>query len=115
MSSGIYQRGEPNPQLLPVASAKAVPFGALVGLSGGTLVKASDTAWNTDLATTQTGFALLFAGVAQQEKDANANVFGHGGNFALQIRADTSGVFRFACKAGTYAVGDKVALLTPGL
>lgn len=105
---GTYQRGEPRQVNIPVASAKAVANGNLVGVSGNTLVNAADTAWNTDIATTQTAFALLFAGVAQQDKDANKNIFGNGGAFALKMRTATGGVFRFACKAGTYNLGDYV-------
>ena len=106
--SATYQRGEPRQVMVPVASAKAVAQGDLVGVSSGTLVKASDTTWDTNLATTQPAFALLFAGVAMQDKDADENVFGHGGTLVLKLRVATGGVFRFACSAGTYTVGQYV-------
>jgi hypothetical protein len=104
----IWLRGEPNSVMLPIASAKAAAAGSMVGFTGGTTVLASDTTWDTNIATTQTAFALLFAGICVQDKDADEDVFGHGGDFALKVRVATSGVFLMACAAGTYAVGDLV-------
>jgi hypothetical protein len=104
----VWLRGEPNSVMIPVASAKAVQAGAMVGVASNTLVNASDTTWDTNIATTQPAFALVFAGIAMQDKDADEDVFGHGGDFALRLRVATSGVFLMACAAGTYYVGSLV-------
>lgn len=102
-----YQYGGSNPTIATVATAKAVAVGDLCGMSSGTLVKASDTTWNTDLATTQSDFRALFLGVSGQQKDANlARVFGNATDNVIRI--DAGGVFVFDCASATFEVGDFV-------
>lgn len=102
-----YQYGGTNPTIATVATAKAVAVGDLCGMSSGTLVKASDTTWNTDLATTQSDFRALFLGVSGQQKDANvARVFGNATDNVIRI--DAGGVFVFDCASATFEVGDFV-------
>lgn len=102
-----YQYGGTNPTIATVATAKAVAVGDLCGMSSGTLVKASDTTWNTDLATTQSDFRALFLGVSGQQKDANlARVFGNATDNVIRI--DAGGVFTFDCASATFEVGDFV-------
>jgi len=102
-----YQYGGTNPTIATVATAKAVAVGDLCGMSSGTLVKASDTTWNTDLATTQSDFRALFLGVSGQQKDANlARVFGNATDNVIRI--DAGGIFTFDCASATFEVGDFV-------
>lgn len=102
-----YFYGGTNPTIATVATAKAVAVGDLCGMSSGTLVKASDTTWNTDLATTQSDFRALFLGVSGQQKDANvARVFGNATDNVIRI--DAGGVFQFDCASATFEVGDFV-------
>jgi hypothetical protein len=94
--------------MLPCASAKAVAKEDLVGVSSGLLVKASDQAWDTDLATTRAAFVALFLGVAAQTKPADGSAHGNAGDNLLKVRVNTGGVHTFACAAGTYTVGQWV-------
>lgn len=107
MATPQYVLGATAPAIVTVATAKAVATGDLVGMSGGTLVRAEDTAWDTNLATTQTAFAALFLGVSAQRKDANvARVPGNSEDNV--IRVDTTGVFEYDCASASFAVGDLV-------
>jgi hypothetical protein len=102
-----YQFGGTNPTIATVATAKAVAVGDIVGMSSGTLVKASDETWDTNLATTQTNFVTKFLGVSGQQKDANvARVFGNASDNVIRI--DAGGVFEFDCASATFEVGDLV-------
>lgn len=102
-----YIRGETRPVFVTVATAKAVSTGALVGMSSGTLVLASDTTWDTDTSGTQADFVPLFLGVAAQDKVANvARV--HGNSEDNKIRVATSGIWEFDCASANFAVGDLV-------
>lgn len=102
-----YQFGGTNPTIATVATAKAVAVGDIVGMSSGTLVKASDETWDTNLATTQTNFVARFLGVSGQQKDANvARVFGNASDNVIRI--DAGGVFEFDCASATFEVGDLV-------
>src|SRR5262245_26551848 len=105
--SSRYVRGETDPVIAPVLTAQAVAPGDLVGLSSGNVVRAEDTAWDTNTATTQLAFAALFLGVSGQRKSANvARVDANGED--NRIRVDASGVFEFDCAAANFAVGDLV-------
>jgi len=107
MAVSQYQFGGTNPTIATIATAKAVAVGDLVGMSSGTLVKASDTTWNTDLATTQSDFRALFLGVSGQQKAAgDARVFGNATDNV--VRVDAGGIFQFDCASATFEVGDLV-------
>jgi hypothetical protein len=102
-----YLHGEPRPVIAPVLTAQAVAIGDLVGLSSGNVVRAEDTTWDTNLATTQAAFVLLFLGVSAQKKiAATARVVGNPED--NKIRIDAGGVFEFDCASATFAVGDLV-------
>lgn len=102
-----YLYGETNPIDTPIATAKAVDTGNLVGLSSGTLVNASDETWDTNLATTQVNFVTKYLGVAAQTKDASTAQI-RGNSIANRCRVDTDGVFLFATASASYEVGDYV-------
>lgn len=107
-TSGEHQYGDARPVMATIAAAKSTEIGDILGYSSGTVVKASDTAWDTNLATTQTAFALLFLGAAAQKKAANADPYGNTGENAGKIRVDTGGVRKYAAAAGSYPVGQLV-------
>jgi mRNA-degrading endonuclease toxin of MazEF toxin-antitoxin module len=104
-----YLYGETNPVSAPIATANSIAIGDLVGYDTSTnyVVKASDFAWTTDLATTQTAFALVFLGTSGQKKLAGeARVFGNSTDNIVRI--DCSGVFECDATAATYEFGDFV-------
>lgn len=107
MPTTIYSRGETNPVFAPVLTAQAVAIGDIVGLSSGNVVRAEDTAWDTNIGTTQTAFALLFLGVASQRKVAAvARVDGNGKDNLIRI--NPQGIYLSDCASATFAVGDLV-------
>lgn len=103
-----YIHGEVCPVKVTIATAKAVDAGDLVGMSSGTLVKAEDTAWDTDLATTQEAFIALFLGVSMQDKTSTTNARVFGNSEDNTIVAATAGVYEFDCASATFEVGDLV-------
>jgi hypothetical protein len=107
MAAPQFLYGDPQPIVVPIATAKATADGNIVGLSSGTLVNASDTTWNTNIATTQTDFRLLFLGISMQDKAAAvARVYGNSED--NRIGVSTGGVWEFDCASATFAVGDFV-------
>lgn len=91
-----------------IATAKATASGDLVGMSAGTLVRAEDTTWDTDLATTQTAFAALFLGASAQTKTSTtvARVFGNSQDNVIEVA--TGGVWEYDCASATFEIGDFV-------
>lgn len=107
MSYVQYQYGDTNPVAVPVLTAQAVAIGDIVGLDTGSVIRAEDEAWDTDLATTQGNFILKYLGVSGQLKDSGkARVFGNSTDNIIRI--DTSAVFEFPCDSASYLVGDYV-------
>lgn len=105
--SAQYIREETHPVIAPVLTAQAVERGDLVGISSGNVVRAEDTAWNTNIGTTQTDFAAIFAGVSGQRKEADvARVDGNSEDNA--IRVSTTGIYEFDCASATFTVGQLV-------
>lgn len=102
--AGTYQRGDPKQVMYPVASATAVAEGDLCASVSDLLVPAGSYTWDTDETTTRKAFVAAFLGRSAQDKDANDNVFGHGGSFGLKVRVDTGGVYRYPVAAGTYVL-----------
>lgn len=107
MSAPQFMYGDPVPKVVPIATAQAVADGDIVGMAAGTMVRAEDTAWNTDLATTQTAFALLFLGTSMQDKVVGtARVYGNSED--NRIGVSVGGVWEFDCASASFAVGDLV-------
>ncbi len=96
--------------ITPAAIATALPVavGDIVGMSAGTLIVADATSlWDTNIATTQTAFSLLFLGVSNDRKDANvARAWGQSND--NQVSIVTAGVVEFDCASATFEVGDWV-------
>jgi len=91
----------------------AIAVGDLVGQAGGTITgatssvsitvglpfPASDTPWDTNLATTQEAFHDAFLGVANQRgQSADTD----------SIQVGTNGVYEFDCASASFNVGDLV-------
>jgi hypothetical protein len=108
MADPRYIQGDTAPHNVTIATAKATSKGNLVGLSSNTLVNASDTAWDTDLATTQAAFVALFLGVSDQSKSSTTNARVYGNSQDNVIRVATGGVWEFDCASATFEVGDLV-------
>lgn len=103
----VYGSTSGSPVVAPVTNAQAVAVGDLVGISSGNVVRAEDTAWDTNTSTTQAAFALLFLGSSAQRKVANvARVYGNGQD--NEIRVDTAGEWEYDCATANFAVGDLV-------
>jgi hypothetical protein len=102
-----YLYGDVNEVKVTIATAKAVDAGDLVGMASGTLVRAEDQAWDTNLLTTQTNFANLFLGVSMQTKDAStARIRGNSEDNTIMVAPE--GVYEFDCESATFEVGDLV-------
>lgn len=102
-----YLHSDTDPVMVPIATGQAVDVGDLSGLDAGTLVRAEDTTWDTNLATTQTAFVAKFLGVSGQKKAAGtARIFGNSSDNICRV--DSAGIYEFSCASATFAVGDLV-------
>jgi hypothetical protein len=107
MGTPRYSQGDALPASVPVATAQAIARWDIVGLNSNTLVRASDTVWDTNLLTTQTDFQTFFAGVSMQDKLANiARVYGNDADNNIEIQ--TSGVIEMDCVQQSFNVGDYI-------
>ena len=94
-----FRTAEADLATAPVGSSDVVYRGDMVGLSSGAVKCASDTTWDTNLATTQTAFAKVFIGVAMEDSASGETA---------EILIREAGVFEFDCAAATFDVGDLV-------
>ncbi|WP_013627525.1 capsid cement protein [Rubinisphaera brasiliensis] len=94
-----FRSGQVQLQRVRVDSETVIEAGDLVFLDGDDAKPAADFTWDTDLATTQAGFAAVFLGVAHQPSPAGE---------AEPISVDVSpfSVYEFDVAASTYEVGD---------
>lgn len=107
MADPKYLYGNNRPRNATIATAQAVAGGDIVGMAAGTLVRAEDQAWDTDTATTQAAFRLLFLGISQQTKAAAvARPYGNSADNVCAVA--TGGVFEFDCASATFEVGARV-------
>lgn len=95
-----HRYGEPNVEVVPVASATAISIGDLLwyDASDDTAKPASSYTWNTDLATTQGTFKDVFCGVALSAHVANDTK-------VTTVRVATAGVHEFDCASATFDLG----------
>lgn len=90
----------------PRLTAQAIATGDLVGLNTN-VVRASDTVWDTNLATTQADFVAYFLGVSGQTAlSGTARIYGDSTDNV--IRVDTGGFFEFDCVSASFTVGQFV-------
>ena len=108
-----YSFNATNPVVAPVATNKAIAVGDLVALSSGSAISASDFAWDTNLATTQTAFASALLGISGQAKKADVALV-YGNSVANQIRVDCSGIFQGDYSGSALLVGDFVGPTNSG-
>ena len=100
-----YLYGETNPVSAGIQTADAINVGDLVSYGMGSVHKASEISWTTDLGTTQTNFAAGFLGVSGQKKLAGESRV-HGNSTDNIIRIDCSGVYEFSCVNASYEIGE---------
>lgn len=109
MSGNVHIRGQVETIELPVKLNGSVPADTisnadLVFLSVSANVSSADKAanftWDTNLATTQAEFALLFAGIAIGRSRINSTDARD-----LNLLVETRGVFRLPCTSAAYAAG----------
>lgn len=107
MAAPQYLYDDAAPVKATIATAKAIDSGDLVGMSAGTLVRAEDQAWDTDLATTQAAFVALFLGASMQTKDAStARIRGNSEDNTIMVAA--GGVWEYDAASATFEVGGLV-------
>lgn len=97
-----HQYGDGEPVVtIAVPTATVIEVNDLIATNSSTEVPypASDQAWDTDLATTQTAFATRFLGVAAK--------YSRNGDID-PIVVNTNGVFEFECAAAQFKLGDLV-------
>lgn len=97
-----HQYGDAKPVVTKaVPTATVIETNDLIGTvaSGDAPYPASDQAWDTDLATTQTAFVARFLGVSM-EASRNGDI--------QPIRVNTAGVHEFECAAAQFELGDLV-------
>ena len=93
-----YRVEEDAPRQIPVASATVIKIGDLCYLDTlGNVKPAADFTWDTNLATTQTAFALAFIGVAESQSKALETD---------AVRVGTKGVWEMPCASATFRVFD---------
>lgn len=106
-----YKTGHTGPVSLPFKAGVAAYIGDCVyqdAADGHTAKPGGSFTWDTDLATTQTAFALVFVGVAMQGYDgSNANAYGIKDGY---LRVASRGIFEFDCASANFKVGDRVGL-----
>lgn len=108
MADPKYLYDDSRPQKVTIATAQVTAINDICAMVTGTVVRAADFTWTTDLATTQTAFALVFAGVAAQVKTSTTNARVYGNSEDNVIMLSTAGVFEYDCAAATLEVGDFV-------
>lgn len=94
-----FRSGQVQLQKVRVDGATVIAAGDLVFLDGDDAKPASDFPWDTDLATTQQGFAEVFLGVAHQASPA-------GEQEPISVDVSPLSVYEFDVAGGTYEVGD---------
>jgi len=108
--ANVHRNGPVDRVYLDVAVTGVVPtnniaIGDFVAVSSGRAIPATVFTWDTDLATTQTAFALAFLGVSwSRSRAATTDVRD------VNIGVDTDGNIECDCTAAAYAVGAFVGL-----
>lgn len=99
MNYQSHQYGDAKPVVTkPVPSATVIEVNDIIGqiAADGLPFPASAQAWDTDLATTQTAFILLFLGIATENSRAGDTA---------PIKVNTAGVHEFECAAAQFKLG----------
>jgi hypothetical protein len=102
-----WRYGDTAPAIVAFDVGTAIELGSLcyIDASDSNTAKAAGSfTWDTDLATTQAAFHLVFMGVAMQSYDGDAAPHDIGLKDG-KIRIATEGVFEFDCASATFAAG----------
>ena len=94
-----WRYGDTNPVVAAVDAKTVIEIGDLVWQDTDDAKPAGSFTWDTDLVTTQDGFADKFLGVAMQRSRSGDTA---------PIRVATTGVFEFDCASGTFELGEMV-------
>lgn len=100
MAVPIFRKGSHQLIAYPVASATVVARHDMcwMAASDNEIYPASDFPWDTNIATTQAAFAVLFAGIAYQKSDS-----GDTDDVSVDVSADTW--YEFDCASNTPKAG----------
>ncbi len=96
-----FRSGQVQLHKLRVDSGTVIEAGDLVFLDTDDVKPASDFTWDTDLATTQSEFAAVFLGVAQQQS-------ADGDTDDVSVDLSPFSVYEFDVNSATYEVGDSL-------
>ncbi len=96
-----FRNGQRRVQQVPVATGTIIWIGDMIFLSTAEAKAAIDFTWNSDLATTQAGFADLFLGIAMQ-----STTTGQTDDIDYDSSADS--VYEYPVASATYALGVKL-------
>ena len=99
--SFTFRRGQRRIASVAVDSGTVIAIGDMLYLATDDVRPASDFTWDTNLATTQAGFADVFVGIAMH-KSASGDVL----PVDIDISADSE--YQFGCASATYAYGATV-------
>ena len=109
MSNSVrYRYGDTNPVAVPLDVGTAFNIGDMMFTDSADSYKAKPAGsyvWDTDLATTQTSFALVFLGVSSQYYDGTTLAIGIKDSL---VRVNTEGVYDFDCASSTFVAGELV-------
>ncbi len=94
-----FRSGQVQLHKLRVDSGTVIEAGDLVFLDTDDVKPAGDFTWDTDLETTQGGFAAVFLGVAHQQSAA-------GDTDDLSIDFSPFSIYEFDVNSATYEIGD---------
>jgi hypothetical protein len=99
MAAAINRQGPVSLQAYPVDSATAITAGDMLFLDTDDVKPASSFAWDTNIATTQAGFAAVYVGVAVNDHAANS------GAGSMSVDTSSSSVWEFDQAADAVVTG----------
>lgn len=108
--TAIHRTGPVDPQHFDVAVTGVVPTntieqGDAVAYVANKATPAGAFTWTTDLATTQTAFAVAFLGISESRSRAAST-----DTRDLRVMVNMDGTYEFDCTSATYTVGQFVGL-----
>lgn len=98
-----FRSGQVQLRKVRVEASTIIEAGDLVWLDGNVAKPAADFTWDTDLATTQAGFAAKFLGIAHQPSAV-------GDTLPITVDISPASVYEFDCSPGSYELGQPLGL-----
>lgn len=103
-----YHRYAVSPTSIPIATAQSCNKLDALAQTSSTATKASEEAWDTDLATTQANFVAKFVGLATCKKRAgDVRVFGHSVDNEIAVYTEGEYVIPVAALGAAKTIGTK--------